>query len=390
MTLDIAKELVRRGNRVLIACPADAQNKASDTFTTIDGLDYLFVASGYSVGKVNFLKKVKDFLSLDAAFGKAVSKALAGEKIDLILYSTPPITLANTIAKIKKQQQAKTCLMLKDIFPQNAVDMGMMKKTGIMGLVWRYFRNKEKKLYNHSDYIGCMSNANIRYVLEHNPQIQERRVGLCVNSHRLIPVQPVDEAAVRQKYGLPLDKTIFLYGGNLGKPQGLDYFIRVMQENLNKPDRFFLICGGGNDQKSIEDFIDREKPENVKFMTSIPPDEFDVLSRVCDVGLVFLDHRFTIPNFPSRMLSIMLSEKPILAATDANTDVGEVIAEGDMGWWCESTDTAPFNAFLNEICANPQLAAEKGKNARSYYEQHYTTAIACDQILEGVACIKGN
>lgn len=390
MTLELAKELVQRGNRVLIACPEDALNKASDTFTSIDGMDYLFVASGYSVGKVKFLKKVKDFLSLDAAFGRAVSKALSGEKIDLILYSTPPITLANTIAKIKKLHQAKTFLMLKDIFPQNAVDMGMMRKTGITGLVWRYFRAKERQLYRISDRIGCMSPANCRYVCAENPDISPEKVDLCVNAYALGPVLHVDQTVVREKYGIPTNRTVFLYGGNLGKPQGLDYFVRVMQENVNKPDRFFLICGGGNDQKTIEDFIDQNKPDNVKFMSSIPADDFDVLSRACDVGLVFLDHRFTIPNFPSRMLSIMLNEKPILAATDKNTDVGEVIADGNMGWWCESADTTPFNDFIDSICADPETAAQKGRNARIYFESHYTTKIACDQILEGVSQIDGS
>lgn len=80
----------------------------------------------------------------------------------------------------------------------------------------------------------------------------------------------------------------------------------------------------------------------------------------------------------------MLNEKPILAATDSNTDVGEVIEDGDMGWWCESTDIEPFNCFLNEICANPSLAEEKGKNARKYYETHYTSRIAYQQIMKGL------
>ena len=190
--------------------------------------------------------------------------------------------------------------------------------------------------------------------------------------------------AIREKYGIPKDKIVFLYGGNLGKPQGLSYFVDVMKSNKNTEDRFFLICGGGNDQKTIQNFIEQEKPDNVKFMSMISPDDFDDLSRACDVGLVFLDHRFTIPNFPSRMLSIMLNEKPILAATDSNTDVGEVIADGDMGWWCESTDIEPFNRFLDEICANPGLAEEKGKNARKYYETHYTSKIAYQQILKGL------
>lgn len=384
MIRDIANEFVKDGHLVFVVCPADSEYPARKKFVLIDGVRYLFVNSGNTVGKISIIKKVWNFVMTDPRYQKALRAAVDGIDIDVVLYSTPPITLANTIIWAKKKFHAITYLMLKDIFPQNAVDMGMMKTTGVMGLVWRYFRQKEKKLYRNSDFIGCMSPANCRYVLQHNHEIPKERIGICVNSYLEEPIRDIDMNAIREKYGIPKDKIVFLYGGNLGKPQGLSYFADVMKSNKNKEDRFFLICGGGNDQKTIQKFIEQEKPDNVKFMSMISPDDFDDLSRACDVGLVFLDHRFTIPNFPSRMLSIMLNEKPILAATDSNTDVGEVIADGDMGWWCESTDIEPFNRFLDEICANPGLAEEKGKNARKYYETHYTSKIAYQQILKGL------
>lgn len=384
MIRDIANEFVKDGHMVFVVCPADSEYPARKKFVLIDGVRYLFVNSGNTVGKISIIKKVWNFVMTDPRYQKALRAAVDGIDIDVILYSTPPITLANTIIWAKKKFRAITYLMLKDIFPQNAVDMGMMKTTGVMGLVWRYFRQKEKKLYGNSDFIGCMSPANCRYVVQHNPEIPKKRIGICVNSYLEEPIRDIDMNAIREKHGIPKDKIVFLYGGNLGKPQGLSYFVDVLKSNKNKVDRFFLICGGGNDQKTIQNFIEQEKPDNVKFMSVISPDDFDDLSRACDVGLVFLDHRFTIPNFPSRMLSIMLNEKPILAATDSNTDVGEVIADGDMGWWCESTDIEPFNRFLNEICANPGLAEEKGRNARKYYETHYTSKIAYQQILKGL------
>lgn len=387
MIRDIANEFVKDGHLVFVVCPADSDYPARKKFVLIDGVRYLFVNSGNTVGKISIITKVWNFVMTDPRYQKALRAAVDGIDIDVVLYSTPPITLANTIIWAKKKFHASTYLMLKDIFPQNAVDMGMMKTTGVMGLVWRYFRKKEKKLYGNSDFIGCMSPANCRYVLQHNPEIPEERIGICVNSYLEEPIRDIDMNVIREKYGIPKDKIVFLYGGNLGKPQGLSYFVDVMKSNKKKEDRFFLICGGGNDQKTIQNFIRQEKPNNVKFMSMISPDDFDDLSRACDVGLVFLDHRFTIPNFPSRMLSIMLNEKPILAATDSNTDVGEVIADGNMGWWCESTDIVPFNRFLDEICDNPELAEEKGKNARKYYEMHYTSKIAYHQILKGLETI---
>ena len=384
MQRDLIREFTKDGHNVFVVCPEDSENLASRRFVGGETEKYLFVNSGNSVGKIGFVKKVLNFLLTDFHYRQALKKALQDIHIDLVLYSTPPITLVNTITWVKKKYSAKTYLMLKDIFPQNAVDMGMMKKNGIMGLVWRYFRNKERKLYHVSDHIGCMSPANCCYVLQENLDIAPEKVKLCVNAYAQEPLVAVDKTAVREKYGIPAKRMVFLYGGNLGKPQGLNYLVKILRENQNKDDRFFVVCGGGNDEQTLLHYIAEEKPSNVLYRKPLPPDEFDVLSRACDVGMVFLDHRFTIPNFPSRMLSIMLNGIPILAATDANTDVGIVIADGDMGWWCESTETAPFNDFIDEICNHPGLALQKGKNARAYYEAHYTSEIAYQQIMEGI------
>lgn len=383
MTRDLIDEFLKNGHEVYVVCPYDVNDYPVPSFTMIDGARYLFVKSGYPVGKVNMVKKVINFLTIDSSFQKAIRKALATVHIDLVLYSTPPITLVNTINWVKKKYNAATYLMLKDIFPQNAVDLGMMKTKGVMGIAYKYFRKKEKKLYSVSDYIGCMSDANVKYVLKHNPEIPKEKVGLCVNSLRLQTPAIIDVDTIRNKYGIPCDTTVFLYGGNLGKPQGLDFLVRIMQSNKNKSDRFFVICGGGNDQQTITRYIENEEPNNVKFISMLPPDEFDKVSLACDVGMIFLDPHFTIPNFPSRLLSIILNEKPVLAATDKNTDVGDVIMNNGFGWWCESGDLDKFNSFIEEICANKDVIKEKGQIARKYYETHYTSANSYNQIIEG-------
>lgn len=384
MNRDVALAFFNHGHNVYTVCPDDEEYDATDKFVNIDGINYLFVKSESTVGKISITKKVKNFLLTDSIYKSALKKANIPGGIDLVLYSTPPITLVNTIIWAKKKYSAKSYLMLKDIFPQNAVDMGMMKKNGIMSVVYKYFRKKEKKLYLNSDFIGCMSKANQKYILDHNPEISSDNIGPCVNSYAFEPLKKIDKYEVRKNYDLPQDRVIFLYGGNLGKPQGLQYFIDVLKENIDKKDRFFLICGGGNDQKRIEDFISDKKPMNVRFISTLSPDEFDTLSRACDVGLVFLDKRFTIPNFPSRMLSIMINQMPILAATDKNTDVGEVIAEGHMGWWCESDKIEPFCKYIDDICNNQSVIEEMGRNARVYYENNYTTQVAYNQIIEGL------
>jgi glycosyltransferase involved in cell wall biosynthesis len=281
---------------------------------------------------------------------------------DLVLYATPPITLYRAVRYVKKRDKAFCYLMLKDIFPQNALDLGMMTETGVKGLLYKYFRKKEKDLYAFSDFIGCMSPANAAYILKHNPQISEEKVGLCPNCIKLqdMGLSEQGRREMREKYGIPQDKKVFVYGGNLGKPQGIPFIIECLRVQMDNKDAYFLIVGDGTEYGKLEAFVNEEKPENMKLLKRLPKDDYDRMVAACDVGLIFLDHRFTIPNFPSRLLSYMQAGLPVLAATDPNTDIGKVIVEGGFGWWCESNDAKAFAARVKEaLVADIDVMREK-------------------------------
>lgn len=129
--------------------------------------------------KVGILKKGIASLQIGPNIQRALDRYCRDEHYDLILMATPPITLAGVVAHIKKRDGAKFYLLLKDIWPQGIADLGAISQNGP---VYRYFRAKEKTLYALADRIGCMSPANVEYVLRHNPQVEPRRVEVCPNS----------------------------------------------------------------------------------------------------------------------------------------------------------------------------------------------------------------
>jgi len=88
------------------------------------------------------------------------------------------------------------------------------------------------------------------------------------------------------------------------------------------------------------------------------------LVAACDVGLIFLDYRFTIPNFPSRLISCMQAGLPVIACTDPCTDVGEVAEAEGFGWRCLSNDAEGFRAVAEKaIQADLKNMGEKGRQA---------------------------
>lgn len=347
---DLLREFVKHGHEVRIISPAEKRT-GQNTHVIREKNSVILKLKTGNTQKTGIIEKGISTVMMEPLYVHAIRKYFAKEKFDLVLYSTPPITFCRAVKYVKKRDGAKTYLLLKDIFPQNAVDMGMLQKTGLKGLLYKYFRVKEKKLYRISDTIGCMSEANVAYVLEHNPEISPSKVEVCPNSMELVDLSlPYRERmAVREKYGIPKDRTVFVYGGNLGKPQGIGFMLKCLHSQRKNRNVFFLIVGNGTEYPRVEKYIEKYRPENIKLMPWIPREDYDRVISACDVGMIFLDHRFTIPNFPSRLLNYMAAKLPVLACTDVNTDIGKVIVDNGFGWWCESTQVDSYVHVVQEI-----------------------------------------
>lgn len=365
---DLLREFIAQGHRVYIVSPAERRQGIDTGLIEEENSTILRVKTG-NIQKTNLIEKGISTVLLEPQFVRAIKKYFRDIKFDLILYSTPPITIANAVEYVKKRDHATTYLMLKDIFPQNAVDIGMMTTIGLKGLLYKSFRAKEKKLYALSDHIGCMSPANATYVLKHNSEVRKECVEISPNCIEVtdMSVTEIEKRTMREKYGIPQDRTVYLYGGNLGKPQGIDHMIACLKSQRNNERAFFLIIGSGTEYPRIEEWIKAEPQDNVKLMGKLPKEDYIKMVGSCDVGLLFLDHRFTIPNFPSRLVDYMQSKLPALACTDPNTDVGRIMTANGFGWWCESNSVEEFGRAIEESM-NADLKA-MGEKAFRYLDE---------------------
>ncbi len=377
---DLLRKFRDEGFEVYIVMPHERSLGKPTELRDENGVHILGVKS-LNLQKTTTIEKGIGQILVESQYKSAIKKYLNDVKFDLILYSTPPITFPKVIAYLKKQNpKAITYLLLKDIFPQNAVDLGMMSKTGIKGQLYKFFRTKERRMYELSDYIGCMSPANVDFLLKHNPEIDAKRVevapnsidlayGLQLNSLEDEGQQKAASLSIRKKHDLPIDKPIFIYGGNLGKPQGIDYLIKCLDANKNRKDCYFVVVGSGMEYPRLEAWYNANLNLNVKLMKGLPKADYDLLVRSCDVGMIFLDHRFTIPNYPSRLLSYLEYKMPVVCATDVNTDIGKIAEENGYGYWCESVKPEDFTALVDKMLASDMKAM--GERGYEFLKQNY-------------------
>lgn len=343
---DLLRKFRAEGHSVFIVSPTERRDKKKTHLITESGATILNVRT-FNLQKTNLIEKGVGTLAIEYQYLNAIKKYFANEKFDLVLYSTPPITFSKVIHFVKKRDNAYSYLLLKDIFPQNAVDMKMLKEDG---LLHRFFLKKEAKLYQLSDAIGCMSEANKKYVIKHNPKIAVSKVEVNPNSIEPLEVTITvqEKETIRAKYGLPSDKKLFVYGGNLGIPQGVDFLLETI-EAVQTEGVYFLIVGSGTEYERIAQWFAEKQPKNAKLLNGLPKNDYDVLLRACDIGLIFLHKDFTIPNFPSRLLSYLEMKMPIIAATDPNTDIGEVIENAGCGYWVQSGDIGGMKEAVEKL-----------------------------------------
>ncbi|TJX13648.1 glycosyltransferase family 4 protein [Tissierella creatinini] len=363
---DLAEALHEAGHEITVAVSEQARNLSQTQMKKERGFEVLRIVTGnyYDVG---LIEKGITTLRIPTLMKKDISKYLSNRKFDFILYEAPPVTNASLVSWAKKQFSCPSYLMLKDIFPQNAIDIGIMKENSI---IYKFFKYKEKALYESADIIGCMSEANKQYIIKHNPWLDENKIELFPNTKRITDnIEPV-QLEMRHKYSIPEKACVFLFGGNMGKPQYVDLLSESAIDCRNDDGIYFLFVGRGTDRYKLERTIKEYDIKNAMVIENLPRDEYEQITKECDVGLIILDPRFTIPNYPSRILSYMEYAKPVLAATDKFTDIKELIEDAQCGEWVWSGDKEAFVEKIRYMAESKDLII-KGNNGRKYINENF-------------------
>lgn len=347
---DLVEELTNRGHELTIVTSVinDVTNESKLNYKIID-----FNAETRGTGSL--IKKGIRTIFIGQKFKKVILDKLKNEEFDLIMYATPPITLNNTIKFCKKKYNIRGFLMLKDIFPQNAVDLQMFSKKS---LIYKFFRYQEKQLYKISDLIGCMSEGNLKYLLRNN-DIDKSKIFIFPNSIQ------INKDNLKKKKESNI--TEFIFGGNLGKPQNIDGLLQLIKSLEDYELAKFTIIGNGSEKEKAKLFSSR----NYEFHEFLPKSKYDEILLNADIGIISLDPRFTIPNIPSKLQSYMNLNKAIFAITDKNTDLKEIIYSSNCGWWVNASDIKSARETIIYICEHKQEQIIKGRNGYNYLLENY-------------------
>ncbi len=374
----LVHELVAIGHEVRVIAPCHD----ADSHVSVEaGVAVLRVRSG-PLFNTGLIKKGVHTVLLNNRYKRAIRRFWPDWHMDWLLASTPPITLSPFLKTLKNRHQAGVYLILRDIFPQNAKDLGMIRDP----FLFAYFRARERHLYGISDLIGCMSPGNIAFLRAQDSDIfKSDKLRYFPNWIKPTPKEKHSSGNFRKRFELER-KFIALFGGNFGKPQKTEFVLELAETVRNLAGVVFFLIGDGTEINEVRRMVVQKGLSNVLVLDRLPMDEYQSLIHEADIGLVNLSDKFTIPNIPSRTLGYWDASLPVLAATDSSTDLNEsFLKKHNAGLWARTGDIEGYYAQFMKLYQDPQLRRTMGENGRKAVETEYSAETAAKRLIEQIA-----
>ncbi len=384
MIHELACELMQQGHQVTVITPHFDQSRSKLIKGEIDGVEVWRFISGPIKDVDKVTRAINETLLSYRAWG-AIAHQVKEDTFDGVVYYSPSIFFGSLVAKIKKRCNCRSYLVLRDFFPQWAIDSGLIKSGSI---IERYFRYFESLSYKHADMIGVMSQKNLDIFNDNNSG--QFPVSILRNWASLTPHETSPQVYnLREKLGL-LDQVIYFYGGNIGHAQDMANLVRLAKGMRHENNAHFLFVGQGDEVELIEDLARKWELNNFSYLPSVDQTEFKEILAQVDVGLFSLSAKHTAHNFPGKLLGYMVQSLPILGSVNQGNDLMELVNESGAGFITVNGDDEQFLANAHQLHKNVELRREMGAAGYRLLENEFAVSSIASTILSSLEKVNEN
>ena len=365
-------------NKVYVATITERRFKEKTHITQKDNITILNIKVGNLYNEVSMLEKKITAATLSTLYPRAIKKHFKDINIDWIVTYTPYLSSSKLISPLKKFFNAKATVMHWDIFPQNAENLGIIKNK----LLLSYFKIQQKKMLKEYEVIACNSQGNIDYFLNPKFSLDNNKFHLYPNAETITRPLKVDRAETRNKHGFSDNDIILMFGGNIGRPQHLENIIFLAEQLKAHKDIKFLIVGQGCEAENIKALS--KKQANITFIDFLARDEYEVLLISCDIGILSLSPKFTVPNFPAKLTGYLKNGLAVLALVDqaAYNDAGQFIKHHHLGAAFLGENIKNNLEEIKQFILNKEQLTAMKINALNIYKEQFDIDICYPNLLK--------
>lgn len=376
---DLSRDFVRQGHELTVISPTP-ELEVRFELKRLDGHQLLRVRSPQTKD-VGFLKRTLGELLTPFLMLISIRKSsIKNETWDGIIWYSPSIFKGPLVKFMKIKKGGKRYLIIRDIFPEWAVDLGLMKR----GIPYHFFNGIALYQYSLADIIGVQSPGNLRYFSNWAKK----------SGRQLETLQNWLSDITDIKCSLNLDKTplagrkLFVYAGNMGVAQNMDILLNLavkLRSNLNVG---FLFVGRGTELVRLKQKSEELKLDNVLFENEVHPDEIPDLYRQCDIGLVSLDPRHKTHNIPGKFLSYLQAGLPVLANVNAGNDISNIISVERVGFASELNDVNDLQHLAEKLISQIEKDPDLSRRCIALFKRDFTAEKAVTQIASALGTVQ--
>lgn len=370
--------LARRGHAVTVVTSMPAYHARGDVrryrrkvwmTEAMDGMTVVRVATPARAKRTMVGRAVWQLVSA-AAF---IAAAIAQPKADVSIVYSPPLPLGITGWLLHRLRGTPFVLNVQDLFPQSAIDLGMLKNRLLISVL----RAMERFLYARAASIAVHSGGNREHVVAQG--ISDDRVSVVANWVDTRLVRPGDRLGpFREQHGID-DRFVISFAGILGYAQDLDVVLEAAAELDERVHLLWLVVGDGVEQPRLVAKAAQLGLKNVRFLPMLPRDEYVLMLQASDVGLATLRAEVTTPVVPSKIISVMAAGLPVLGAFPLDGDAAALIDDARCGICVEPGDAQGMANAAARLASDPALCRELGQHGRRYVEEHFSVERAASQ-----------
>ncbi|KPF68704.1 colanic acid biosynthesis glycosyl transferase [beta proteobacterium AAP99] len=372
---DLSREFVRQGHSLCVLLPVPDLREGW-TLESTDEVQVLRLKAPRTKD-IGYVRRTLGELMMPFAMLRNIRKSpFAHERWDGVVWYAPSIFHGPLVSALKKSSGAPSYLIIRDIFPEWAVDMGLMGR----GLPYRFFDAVARYQYSVADVIGVQTPGNCKY-FESWARGAGRRLEVLQN---WLGKRAISRCSIRVDETRLAGRKVFVYAGNMGVAQGMDILLDLAEALCHRTDVGFLFVGRGSEAKRLRGQAYARQLTNVVFLDEIHPDEVPDLYSQCHVGIVALDPRHRSHNIPGKFLTYMQSGLPVLANINLGNDLAHMIRAEGVGQVCETNRLSDLldlaEVLLGQIDADPGISAR----CMGLFEREFSVENTVRQIVSAL------
>jgi putative colanic acid biosynthesis glycosyltransferase WcaI len=312
----------------------------------------------------------------------SVAGALAVPKPDVVVALTDPPPIGQIGAWVARLRGVPFVLVVKDVFPEVAVQLGMIRSPVLIRVLRRFTR-------------GLVRSAD--RVVSIGPLMDRRLTSMGVPAAKIVQIPDwSDGALVRPLEGpSPMraaqgwdGRFVVMHSGNVGLTQDLEVLLDAAELLRDDKDTVIAIVGEGASKAALRERAARDGLANVVFLPYQEKASLAESLGAADVHLVTLREGLGGYVVPSKVYGILAAGKPYITAIEPGAEPQLIADEFGCGVHVEPGDPKGLAKAIRTMRDEADLVT-MGANARRALEDRYERRISSGaylDLLQEVGC----